>query len=150
MKLLNEKVIEFDLFDEQNIHGFIDPSNPSRRYCLVCNPVTARRETDTRQRLLDLTEAGLRAIANYQKALPLRPDDPNIRFNLGTALFNKGDYQQAAASYREAVRLKPDIAHAHYNLGTSLLRLNDTKAAQAEFAEAQRLDPSLNSPIGKK
>jgi Flp pilus assembly protein TadD len=81
--------------------------------------------------------------------MSVRPNDPNIRFNLGTALFNKGNYQEAVASYREAVRLKPDLANAHYNLGMSLLRLNDTKTAQAEFAEAQRIDPSLNSPIDK-
>lgn len=67
MKLLDEKVIELDLFDEQNIHEVIDPSNPSRRYCLCRNPVTAQRETDTRQRLLELTEVGLRGIADYKQ-----------------------------------------------------------------------------------
>jgi transposase len=67
MKLLNEKVIELDLFDEQNIHEVVDPSNPSRRYCLCRNPVTAQRETDTRQRLLALTEMGLQGIADYKQ-----------------------------------------------------------------------------------
>ena len=67
MRLLDEKVIELDLFDEQNIHEVIDPSNPSRRYCLCRNPVTAQRETDTRQRLLELTEVGLRSIADYKQ-----------------------------------------------------------------------------------
>ena len=67
MKLLNEKVIELDLFDEHNIHEVIDPLNPDRRYCLCRNPVTAQRETDTRQRLLDLTEVGLQGIADYKQ-----------------------------------------------------------------------------------
>ena len=86
------------------------------------------------------------AIATYQKLIPLQPDDPNSRFNLGTAFFNKGNYRAAADSYRETIRLKPDLAHAQYNLGMSLLRLNDNKGAQAAFAEAHRLDPSLNPP----
>jgi len=90
------------------------------------------------------------AITTYQKLIPLRPDDPNTRFNLGTALFNKARFQQAAASYREAIRLKPDFAHAHYNLGMSLLHLQDSSAAKTEFAEAHRLDPSLNPPIGSE
>ncbi len=67
MKLLDEKVIELDLFDEHNIHEVMDPSNPSRRYCLCRNPVTAQRETDTRQRLLELTEIGLRGIVDYKQ-----------------------------------------------------------------------------------
>jgi len=67
LTLLQEKVIELDLFDERNIHEVIDPSNPGRRYCLCRNPVTAQRETDTRQRLLDLTTAGLRGIADYKQ-----------------------------------------------------------------------------------
>ena len=67
-----------------------------------------------------------------------------MRFNLGTAQFNKAMYQGAADSYREAIRLKPDVAHAHYNLAMALLRLDEAKVAQAEFLEAHRLDPSLN------
>jgi transposase len=34
------------------IHEVTDPANPSRRCCLCRNPLTAQRESDTRQRLL--------------------------------------------------------------------------------------------------
>ena len=67
LKLLREKVIELDLFDEQKINEVIDPSNPTQRYCLCHNLATAQREGKTRQRLLALTEAGLREIAAYQR-----------------------------------------------------------------------------------
>ncbi len=67
MTLLKEKVIELDLFDEQNIHEVTDPSNPSRRYCLCRNPVTAQHESATRQRLLDLTATALQGIAGYKR-----------------------------------------------------------------------------------
>ena len=67
MTLRNEKVIELDLFDERNIHEVSDPSNRSRRYCLCRNPVTAQRESDTRQRLLDLTANALQGIAAYKR-----------------------------------------------------------------------------------
>jgi Flp pilus assembly protein TadD len=66
---------------------------------------------------------------------------------VGTALFNKGRFQDAAESYREAIRLKPDMARAHYNLGMALLRLNDQNSAQAEFQQAHRLDSSLKPPV---
>jgi len=90
------------------------------------------------------------AIATYQKLVPLQPEDANVRFNFGTALFNAGKYQHAASSYREAIRLNPALAHAHYNLAMALLRLNDSKSAQAEFTEAHRLDPTLNPPSSAK
>jgi hypothetical protein len=65
--LLQKKVIELDLFDERNIHEITDPANPSRRYCLCRNPITAQRESDTRQRLLALTATSLEKIAAYQR-----------------------------------------------------------------------------------
>jgi len=67
MTLLKEKVIEIDLFDERSIHEVTDPAEPSRRYCLCRNPLTAQRESGTRQRLLDLTETGLNDIAAYKR-----------------------------------------------------------------------------------
>jgi len=66
--LLNRKVIEPELFDEKNIVEITDPENDSERYCLCRNPVTAESETVTRQRLLDLTEEGLKKIAAYKQA----------------------------------------------------------------------------------
>ncbi len=65
--LLEEKVIELDLFDEHKVHEVTDPSNPSRRYCLCRNPITAQRESKTRQRLLELTATALQEIAAYQR-----------------------------------------------------------------------------------
>jgi hypothetical protein len=68
MTLLKEKVIELDLFDERSIHEVTDPADPKRRYCLCRNPQTAHRESDTRQRLLDLTATALAEIAAYKRA----------------------------------------------------------------------------------
>ena len=56
-----------DLFDEHTIHEVIDPDNPQRRYCLCRNPITAQRETSTRERLLVLTRDGLEKIAAYKR-----------------------------------------------------------------------------------
>jgi len=67
MKLLKEKVIELDLFDEKTIHEVTEPTEPNKRYCLCYNPATAHREGNTRQRLLTLTETGLKEIENYKR-----------------------------------------------------------------------------------
>jgi hypothetical protein len=68
MKLLKEKVIDLDLFDERSIHEVTDPADPSRRYCLCRNPQTAQHERTTRQRLLDLTATALAEIGAYKRA----------------------------------------------------------------------------------
>lgn len=66
--LLERKVVQIDLFDENNIREVIDPDDASRRYMLCRNPHSAQQEAATRQRLLDLTREGLEGIAKYQKA----------------------------------------------------------------------------------
>lgn len=68
LNLLERKIVQIDLFDENNIHEIIDPNDLSRRYILCRNPLSAQRESTTRQRLLDLTRTGLEEISKYQKA----------------------------------------------------------------------------------
>jgi hypothetical protein len=68
MTLLKNKVITIDLFDERRIPEVTDPADPTRRYCLCRNPQTAQRESETRQRLLDLTTTALAEIAAYKRA----------------------------------------------------------------------------------
>jgi transposase len=67
VELLERQVIKAELFDEKQIVEVIDPECPQRRYCLCRNPESAARETATRQRLLDLTQAGLAKIAARKK-----------------------------------------------------------------------------------
>jgi transposase len=65
--LLERKVITLELFDERAIAEALDPEDPKRRYCLCRNPDTAKRETRTRQNLLELTRQNLEAIAQGRK-----------------------------------------------------------------------------------
>ena len=66
-KLRIRGAIQLDFFHELNIHQVIDPDNPKERYCLCRNPETARRVADGRKKLIELTEEGLKQIANYKK-----------------------------------------------------------------------------------
>lgn len=67
VELLERQVIKAELFDEKKIVEVIDPENPKQRYCLCRNPETAERQRTTRQRLLDLTQAGLAKITGRKK-----------------------------------------------------------------------------------
>ena len=57
------------------------------------------------------------AMAQYQKALEIRPDDARVHDNLGNILFCLGRPQEAEARYRETLEIKPDDDLACYNLG---------------------------------
>ena len=61
--LLERKVITPELFDEKAIAEVLDPDNPKRRYCLCRNPETAKRESHTRNNLLEVTRQNLEQIA---------------------------------------------------------------------------------------
>jgi len=63
VELLGRKVITRELFDEKEIAEVIDPDDCKRRYCLCRNPETAKRETQTRKNLLELTQKKLDEIA---------------------------------------------------------------------------------------
>jgi len=65
--LLERKVFIPELFDEKSAIEIIDPDDPALRYCLCKNPITLQNERATRKRLLELTQAGLKDIANYKK-----------------------------------------------------------------------------------
>ena len=59
--------------------------------------------------------------------------------NLGVALREKGQLDEAIAECREAIRIKQDYAEAHYNLGLSLKDKGQLDDAITEYREAIRL-----------
>jgi tetratricopeptide (TPR) repeat protein len=62
-------------------------------------------------------------------------------YNLGLALYDKGDLDGAIREYREALRIQPDYAEAHNNLGNALEKKGDLDGAIREFREALRVQP---------
>ena len=94
------------------------------------------------------------AIEYFNKALTLKPGDPNSRINLGTAFFLQGDLNNARNLLEGAVEdAKSPVGY--YNLGRTYQRRIELyrdavagevdKSAQA-FSEASNLDPELTKP----
>ncbi len=67
VELLERQVIKAELFDEKQTVEILDPEHQQQRYCLCRNPQSAARQGATRQRLLDLTQAGLAKMAARKK-----------------------------------------------------------------------------------
>jgi tetratricopeptide (TPR) repeat protein len=82
------------------------------------------------------------AISYLMAAVTLRPRSPGARLNLGVALDEKGQHDDAIEEYRAAILLKGDYASAHYNLGGAWMDKGLPEEAFPEFQEASRLEPN--------
>ena len=85
------------------------------------------------------------AISALNNSIQLDPVNPNIRMDLGTIYFSKGDFLSAANMFKQATQLKSNYANAHYNLAQALIKLEAFDAAASELDVTKSLLPA-NSP----
>ena len=88
-----------------------------------------------------LQEQGKDALSALQKAVELLPDDAEAHNNLGNALRDRGQLDDAEASYRRALQIKPDFAMAHNNLGNALQDRGQHNDAVASYRRALEIKP---------
>ena len=68
-------------------------------------------------RALDFSKDFDGAVAEFQRAIALEPQRPELHDDLGTVLVQKSDSQDAADEFSEALRLEPKFGKAHFHLG---------------------------------
>jgi tetratricopeptide (TPR) repeat protein len=81
----------------------------------------------------------------FAHALVVTKNNHVAHVNLGVALEQKGELNEALAEYRAAEQLAPELYHIHNNLGNLLDNLGHPKKALAEYREAVLLNPKLPS-----
>ena len=81
------------------------------------------------------------AIADFDSAIRLNPDDAAAYLNRGSAKGQLGQRFAAIADYDSTIRLNPDYANAYYNRGLAKYNLGQHFAAIADFDSAIRLNP---------
>ena len=84
------------------------------------------------------------AIADYTKAIKLRPAWFVAYNERGLAQLRSGQLDAAAHDYQRALKLNPDAVYSHYGLGLTLLRQGKTDPGQGEIAKARQLDPKVD------
>ncbi len=94
---------------------------------------------------LDLSSTGRfeDALAAYDRALALDPDDFCAHSNRGAALLALGRFEDALAAFDRALALDPDNAAIHTNRGAALHALGRFEDALAAFDRALALDPGF-------
>jgi tetratricopeptide (TPR) repeat protein len=77
--------------------------------------------------------------ARYAQA---NPDSPEILYNKGIDLYNKGKMKDAEAALAKAVEAKPDFANGHFWLGMAAFNQNKKAEAREHLQKYLELDPN--------
>ncbi len=89
------------------------------------------------------------AIEYYQKALALKPDDVNVRTDMGTAMWYSGSPKEAVAEFEKSLKVDPNHAQTLYNMG--VVKWEGLKDAKGAIAAWQHLlDTNPNYPERQK
>ena len=85
------------------------------------------------------------AIAYFQKALSLKPDNHITCFNLGLAYASMDNLDMAMGIYQNALAIKPDFAEAYINLGAAYIGKNEINKAIECYKKGIDLFPDNDS-----
>jgi tetratricopeptide (TPR) repeat protein len=83
------------------------------------------------------------AIAAYERALRIEPDDIYSINNLGNAYRDSGRPRQAMHLWREAVKINPGYLQAWNNLGTTFYAIKGQAGVVQALQQLQATDPAL-------
>ena len=84
------------------------------------------------------------AVAQFQKAVEINPNDAEAQYNLGNAFFQKGQLDEAVAQFQKALEIDPNSFATHYNLGGAFFQKGQLDEAITQFREVLRLKPDFS------
>ena len=90
------------------------------------------------------------AIADYDRAIALNPNDAAAYDSRGVAKTHKGDYDGAIADSSRAIALDPNDAAAYYNRGIVKAHKGDYDGTIADCSRAIALDPNNAAPYDNR
>ena len=106
------------------------------------------RTLELRAEGLNLRDATNDAIQQYQDALLLRPDEPELHEALGELFLKKKTYDEAQAELETSLRLDPSRAHTLYLLGRLHVQKRENEEAVPYLEKALRYQPDLPEACG--
>ena len=83
------------------------------------------------------------AIADFDKAIALDPNDAAAYGNRGNAYYSKGEVDRAIADFDKVIALDPNDAIAYDNRGVAYEKKGDKEKAIADFRKALEIAPSF-------
>ena len=77
----------------------------------------------------------------FRRAIAVTKKNALAHNNLGNALLDRGQADEAIAQFEQAITIRPAYADAHCNLGNALLEKGRTEEAAGRFRRALELEP---------
>jgi len=74
-------------------------------------------------------------LEQFKQLAELEPEDDLVRFGLGTAYFDEGQYDEAAKEFQHAIRLNPDYSAAYRDLGKALEKAGRPEEAKTVYTQ---------------
>jgi arylsulfatase A-like enzyme/Tfp pilus assembly protein PilF len=87
------------------------------------------------------------AIAQYSRALQLKPDYDLALINMANAYRRLGKDDAALAGYERYITIDPENAFVRYQIGEIYLDRGNLERAESEFSHALKIDPKLASAL---
>lgn len=81
------------------------------------------------------------AIAHFQVALQINPNQASVHSSLGVALLETGRADESLAHLQKALEIDPNDGDAHYNLGNTFLQMGRASEALAHYNRALEITP---------
>ncbi len=88
------------------------------------------------------SDAGTPAVAAFERALELKPDEPELHYRLGLARLESEQYTAAVGPLRRAAELAPKRAGLRLPLAKALHRTGDAAGAVAALGALVRMSPN--------
>lgn len=87
------------------------------------------------------------AIADFDKAVALRPDDVQVRFNRAVTFERKGEFDEALKDLAEVVRARPAEVNGLFERGYVYMKKGNYDRAIDDFDQVLRIDPRYEKAI---
>ena len=91
-----------------------------------------------------------RAIHQFELAVELDHQSPDLHYNLGLAHYVTGNYNAAVLSLQDALALNPVMPDAHYNLALAYDKLYNAPAAHSHYNAYRNMIAGNQEPGGPR
>lgn len=88
-----------------------------------------------------------RAIADFDKAISLKPGDGNAFGYRGKSYYKLGQYTRAIQDFDREIELGPVPSFGYYDRGLAKKKIGDEAGGDADIATAKGIDPSVSSDL---
>jgi tetratricopeptide (TPR) repeat protein len=89
------------------------------------------------------------AVEHFRTAIRIRPEYVEAQHNLGAALLESGQWNEALTELQLALRMNP-IAKTHFAAARALTELGRIEEAVAHYGEALRLKPDYADALNNR